>query len=136
MVLPPPTPDTPGFTNSNSGINITAVVSGAITVRFGPATPEGGRGSAPNTIVLTDPAPSFATTQILHGGVEISINDVSKSEGNSGTTAVRSRSPRPPTRPQPVTVDFATANGTATAPSDYAATRGRSPSRRGATRRR
>ena len=56
---------------------------------------------------------------ILNDDVTISINDVTVAEGNSGTTnAVFTVSLSAPTT-QMVTVDFATADGTATAGSDY-----------------
>jgi hypothetical protein len=62
------------------------------------------------TILDNDVAPS-----------NITINDVSANEGNSGTTAFNFTVSLSAAQPAPVTVDFATADGTATAPSDYAA---------------
>jgi CSLREA domain-containing protein len=68
---------------------------------------------APAAAVLTitdnDPPPS------------ISINDVSQFEGNSGTTNFTFTVSLSAPAGQPVTVNYATANGTATAPSDYTA---------------
>ena len=68
---------------------------------------------APATAVLTitdnDPPPS------------ISINDVSQFEGNSGTTSFTFTVSLSAPAGQAVTVNYATANGTATAPSDYTA---------------
>jgi Calx-beta domain len=52
----------------------------------------------------------------------ISVNDVTTAEGNAGQTAFRFTVSLDAAQSAPVTVDFATANGTATAPSDYAAT--------------
>jgi Calx-beta domain len=49
---------------------------------------------------------------------------VSRKEGNSGTTAFSFSVTLSATALSPVTVNFATANGTAIAPSDYTATSG------------
>jgi hypothetical protein len=54
----------------------------------------------------------------------ISIGDARIAEGNAGQTAFRFTAALDQAQSAPVTVDFATANGTATAPSDYAATTG------------
>jgi len=54
----------------------------------------------------------------------ISINDVTVTERNSGTTNAIFTVSLSATYPQPVTVNFATANGSATAGSDYTATNG------------
>ena len=54
---------------------------------------------------------------------KISINDVTVAEGNSGQTASRSRS-RSTSPGDPITVDYATANGTAAAPGDYTSATG------------
>jgi hypothetical protein len=50
-----------------------------------------------------------------------SINDVSVAEGNSGNTTATFNVTLSQTSNQTVTVDYSTANGTATAPSDYSA---------------
>ena len=52
----------------------------------------------------------------------LSINDVTVNEGNSGTTNAVFTVSLSATSPQTITVNYATANGTATAGSDYAAT--------------
>src|SRR5882672_3423341 len=63
-------------------------------------------------------------TLSLHDALPISINDVSVVEGNSGTTnAVLTVSLSAATA-QTVTVNYATANGTATAGADYISTNG------------
>ena len=54
----------------------------------------------------------------------ISINDVTMAEGNAGQTAFRFTVSLDTPQPAPVTVDFTTANGTATASSDYVAANG------------
>jgi LEA14-like dessication related protein len=54
----------------------------------------------------------------------ITIDDVSVAEGDSGTKTVNFTVSLSPTSTQIVTVDYATANGTATAPSDYQSTGG------------
>jgi hypothetical protein len=54
----------------------------------------------------------------------ISINDVSITEGDSGTKTMTFTVTLSPASNQTVSVNFATANGTATAPSDYLATSG------------
>ena len=54
----------------------------------------------------------------------ISIGDVSMAEGSAGQTAFRFTVSLDRAQSAPVTVNFATANGTAVAPSDYAATTG------------
>jgi hypothetical protein len=54
----------------------------------------------------------------------VSINDVSMAEGNTAHTPFRFTVSLDQPQSAPVTIDFATANGTALAPSDYAATSG------------
>jgi hypothetical protein len=54
----------------------------------------------------------------------ISVGDVTLAEGNTGQTAFRFTVSLDTAQPAPVTVDFTTRDGTATASSDYAATRG------------
>lgn len=49
------------------------------------------------------------------------VTDVSKAEGSSGTTAFTFTVSLSPASASPVTVNYATANGTATAPGDYTA---------------
>ena len=55
---------------------------------------------------------------------QLSINDVTVTEGNSGTTNATFTVTLDGAATGTVTVDYATANGTATAPSDYTATSG------------
>jgi hypothetical protein len=69
-------------------------------------------GQGVGTIVDDDPAPS------------LSLNDVSVTEGNTGTTNAVFTVTLSAASGQPVTVNYATANGTATAPADYTAASG------------
>jgi len=71
-----------------------------------------GDGQGQGTILNDDLQPS------------ISINDVSQSEGNSGTTNATFTVSLSAASGQTATVNFATADGTATAPSDYQSTSG------------
>ena len=77
----------------------------------------------PSTPALTPPffIQSGTFTAIPSG---LSINDVSITEGNSGTTNANFTVTLAPANNQTVTVNFTTANGTATAPGDYTATSG------------
>ena len=58
------------------------------------------------------------------GQPSLSVNDVTVTEGNTGTTDATFTVTLAPASGQSVTVDYATADGTATAPADYAATSG------------
>src|SRR5207245_3255784 len=52
------------------------------------------------------------------------INSVSQAEGNSGSTTLTFTVSALPVSAQPITVDYATVDGTATAPDDYTSTSG------------
>ena len=69
-------------------------------------------GTGTGTILNDDAAPT------------LSINNVSQNEGNSGTTPFTFTVTLSGSTAQTVTVNYATADGTATAPSDYTATSG------------
>jgi glucose/arabinose dehydrogenase len=58
------------------------------------------------------------------GGSTLAINDVSVQEGNSGTSTANFNVTLSPASSQTVTVQYATANNTATAGTDFAATNG------------
>ncbi len=58
------------------------------------------------------------------GTSSLNVNDVTVTEGNAGTTTATFTVSLLPASGQPVTVNYATANGTATAGSDYASTSG------------
>ncbi|MCM2258315.1 MAG: S8 family serine peptidase, partial [Vicinamibacteria bacterium] len=76
---------------------------------------------------LYSPGSTITNVRVL-GLVEpppaLSVNDVSVSEGNAGTTTATFTVNLSAASPSPVTVDYATSNGTATAGSDYAAASG------------
>jgi uncharacterized repeat protein (TIGR01451 family) len=67
---------------------------------------------------------STATTTVNPSGATVSINDVSVSEGNSGTTNATFTVSLSQASVNDVHFDFATSNGTATAPADYSAASG------------
>ncbi|PSF36815.1 hypothetical protein C7H19_12675 [Aphanothece hegewaldii CCALA 016] len=83
-------------------------------------------------ILTRNAAYNIGTTDIVVGTITnddgvlptLSINDITLTEGNSGTKNATFTITRTGTATQPITVNFATANGTATAGSDYTATLG------------
>jgi hypothetical protein len=104
-------------TAANNSLLINALVGGFLGVQFrcapGTVTPPD-----PGTITLIDPAPSFDTTGLCLAPPTISINDASATEGGAENFTVSLESCGGPFD-QTVTVDFATADGTAVAPGDY-----------------
>src|SRR5262249_54575698 len=73
---------------------------------------------APTNAVLGSPT---GTGTILNDDTQISINDVSHAEGNRRTTTFTFTVSLSAAASFPITVMYATANGTATTPSDYTA---------------
>jgi len=67
---------------------------------------------------------AWGNSEIIDNEPRISINNVSKSEGNRGTTTFTFTVKLANAYDQAVTVNYATANGTATAGSDYLANSG------------
>ncbi len=67
---------------------------------------------------------SGSLSQVVNVQPGLSINDVSVTEGNSGTTTATFTVTLSAASNLTVSVNFATANGTATAPTDYLATSG------------
>ena len=84
--------------NENFTVNLSSPTNAAI-----------GTGQGIGTIVNDDATPT------------LSIDNVSQNEGNTGTTAFDFTVSLSAASGQPVTVNYATADGTATAPSDYTA---------------
>jgi Calx-beta domain len=84
-------------------------------------------GTGANRTFITTPQPLGVAVDAAIQAAQpsrISVDDVSAKEGDAGQTAFDFTVSLDAPQPAPVTVDFATADGTATAPSDYAATRG------------
>ena len=78
--------------------------------------------SAPSNATLADPASQGTITD--NDTVSVSIGSVTVTEGNSGTLNAVFAVTLSAVSGSTVTVDFATANGSATAPADYLATIG------------
>ncbi|HEX7830206.1 MAG TPA: Calx-beta domain-containing protein, partial [Thermoanaerobaculia bacterium] len=84
------------------------------------------------TVTLATPtnadlgAPSVATVQITDDDLapSVSIGDASINEGNAGSTSLPFNVTLSAASGKPITVDYVTSNGTATAASDYAAIAG------------
>jgi K319L-like, PKD domain/Calx-beta domain len=106
-------------TAANNTLLINALIAGFLNVQFrcapGTVTPPD-----PGTITLIDPAASFDTTAI-EAQRQISIDDVTVgAEGDAANFTVSLNQPSV----APVTVDFATADGSAMAPGDYTSATG------------
>ncbi|MBS1792678.1 MAG: hypothetical protein JSS81_02420 [Acidobacteria bacterium] len=69
--------------------------------------------------VLGTPNQATVTINNDDAAPTISINDISQAEGNSGTTVFQFVVTKTGATELPATVDFATADGTATSPADY-----------------
>ena len=93
--------DTTAEPNETFTVNLSSPTNAAIAT-----------GTGTGTIVNDDAAPT------------VSINNVTQAEGNSGTTPFTFTVSLSAASAQTVTVNFATANGTATAGSDYTAANG------------
>lgn len=78
------------------------------------------------TVVIKDGAATAtrSATYPIQGRPSISVADASVAEGNAGTTPLSFPVTLSAASAQPVSVTYATADGTATAPSDYAAANG------------
>jgi Calx-beta domain len=84
-------------------------------------------GTGTNQVFIATPQPMGVAVDAAMQTAQpsrISLDDVIAKEGNAGQTAFDFTVSLDAPQPAPVTVDFATADGTATAPSDYAATSG------------
>src|SRR3954464_9770816 len=69
-------------------------------------------------------ADAQGTVTVTDNDVRLNVNDVTRAEGQAGTTAFNFTVTLSPARNVPVTVDYNTADYTASAGSDYAATSG------------
>jgi hypothetical protein len=79
--------------------------------------------SSPSNVTLGD-ATGIGTIVDDDGLPALSINDVSVAEGNAGTVNANFTLTLSPASGKTVTVNYATANGTASAPGDYTSTSG------------
>jgi uncharacterized repeat protein (TIGR01451 family) len=119
-----------GGSGNNRTVSVASLASGAsITITI-VATANGPHGNtATNTATVTSATPdsnagnnsSTATTLMQEPTPTLSISDVTLNEGNSGPTTFGFTVTLSPASSQTVTVNYATANGTATAGSDYTA---------------
>ena len=121
---------------ATAGSDYTAIVGGTVTVPAGSTTatvtvPVAGdvtvEASETFTVTLSSPGNATLGTATGTGTITnddqptMAINDVAVAEGNSGTTAATFTVTLSQAHVVPVTVTYATANGTATAGSDYTA---------------
>jgi uncharacterized repeat protein (TIGR01451 family) len=117
-----------GGSGNNRTVSLASLASGASFTITIVATANGPHNAtASNTATVgaatTDANSSnnsaTATTLMQEPTPNLSINDVTLSEGNSATTTFAFTVTLSPTSAQTVTVNYSTANGTATAPTDY-----------------
>jgi len=101
-----------------SGLNVSN--GGAIYIRFTDFDPAG----ADDGLAIDDFSMTLLGEGGGTGGPTLGINDVSIAEGNAGTQTMNFTVSIAPVAASAVSFDFATANGTATAPEDYIATNG------------
>jgi hypothetical protein len=107
-----------------SGPTVTLSDPGAVMPTFTAPT---GPATLSFQLEVCDPAPLCNTDTVVitvNPETYISIYDASVLEGDSGTTPAEFTVALSPAQDAPVTVDFATADGTATAPADYASATG------------
>ncbi|MGZ5358296.1 MAG: Calx-beta domain-containing protein [Solirubrobacterales bacterium] len=107
-------PLSPAVGVETGAIVIRAVIGGFLNVSFA-CSPATVAPPDPGTVTFIDPAPAFASTAL-----DLSINDVTVAEGNGGQTALQFTVSLSRASLAQATVDFATADGSATAPGDYA----------------
>jgi len=97
------------------------------TARVGLVVPATAMGKTLRVTVSIKDGATTATrsaTYQVQGRPSVSVGDASVAEGNSGTTTLAFPVTLSAASAQPVSVTYATADGTATAPSDYAAATG------------
>jgi hypothetical protein len=100
---------------------------GAGNASFGPLSFAASNAQPVITATATDPGNNTSEFSACLGAPPLptlSINNVSQNEGNSGTTAFVFTVTLSAASASTVTANFATADGTATAPADYASTSG------------
>jgi hypothetical protein len=109
------------YLNGTKTAPVTPVTSGNFTVTMPAAA-----GTYEFRLLENDGANLLATSGnvTVTAPPSLTINDVSVTEGNSGTSTATFTVTLSPASAQQVTVNYATANGTATAGSDYAAASG------------
>ncbi len=129
-----------GFIGFVNGINRRGIARLSVDGSLDSFYPMGGAGGANNlvrTVALqadgkvliggdftTVGSTSRSRLARLQGDTFLSINNVSLNEGNSGTTAFNFTATLSTASPQTVTVNYATTDGTANAPTDYQAASG------------
>ena len=119
-----------GGSGNNRTVSLMSLASGASFAATIVAAANGPHGAtATNTATVSSATAdanlandsSTATTLMLEPTPDLFINDASLNEGNSGSTTFRFTLTLSPASGRTVTVNYATANGTATAGSDYTA---------------
>ena len=124
-----PVPNVVGLTQQQATNTITGagLTAGPITSEFN-ATVQAGLVIRQSPTAGTPVPPGSGVGFVLSLGpapsASLSINDVSVTEGNAGTISAMFTVTLLPASTQPVTVAYATANGTATAGQDYVAASG------------
>jgi hypothetical protein len=103
----------PGFFGCESGITTTPLAPGPHTFKV----------RAIDAVGQEDPTPASRSFTVT-GPPQLSVSDVSKPEGNSGTTTFAFKVTLDAATSDTVTADFQTRNGTAVSPSDYTARTG------------
>ncbi|HOB50133.1 MAG TPA: cellulase family glycosylhydrolase [Mycobacterium sp.] len=106
-----------------SNMSYNGQVAAGQTTTFGYQASPGAPGSAPTNITVNGVPVGTATPPVVTPP-SVSIADVSVSEGNSGTTNANFTVTLSKTATDPVTVGYSTANGTATAGTDFTARSG------------
>ncbi|MGI8808457.1 MAG: Calx-beta domain-containing protein [Acidimicrobiales bacterium] len=121
VTLSSPTVDGGGFSlvDQTCGNELAALARCSVKVRFAPTNTAPATGS----LKVVNNSLSSPTVGVLSGntGPGLSVNDVSVAEGNSGTTQATFTITRSGSLAAPSSVVWATADGTATAGSDYVA---------------
>ncbi|MDT7605283.1 MAG: hypothetical protein QOF61_3280, partial [Acidobacteriota bacterium] len=110
----PPTPVSFAATQGNVSPNVGTITNGQATTTFTSTSASSGTASA-----TVDNQTTSANVNVT--APSFSIDDVTHNEGNSGTTSYTFTVTKTGTTAFSSSVDYATVDGTATAPSDYTA---------------